>query len=166
MSIIHDALKKVQSKKQNAIILEEIVLQPGEPLPAEPPQKTPKKKNFLAIILLGLVCIVVSAMFFLLFRLIIATNPAPKLISNEIKQKISDKTKTVAQMLPAPHDEPGIKVEGVMQMENKILALIDGDVFEEGQQVRQKTISKITLDSVTLTDIKTGATEILPVKHK
>ena len=54
------------------------------------------------------------------------------------------------------------RVEGVMSMGGKMVALINGDVYEEGQTINGHIIAMITFDSVTI--MENGVKKILPIK--
>ena len=75
-----------------------------------------------------------------------------------------------AKITENPHQDSAsneVHIEGIMSMGGKMTALINGDVYEEGQRVNGKTISDISFDSVTILDngeIKILSTKTLKIK--
>jgi hypothetical protein len=60
-------------------------------------------------------------------------------------------------------EEPGsLRLEGIMDMGAKKVALINGDVYEEGQVVDGKIIAEISLNSIAVMD--NGTKKVIPLK--
>jgi hypothetical protein len=62
---------------------------------------------------------------------------------------------------PAPVNN-GLHIEGVMDMGGKMVALINGNIYEEGQAVNGNIIAVITFESVTI--MENGVKKILSTK--
>ena len=52
-------------------------------------------------------------------------------------------------------------LKGIKELEGRPLALINNDVYQEGDMIKDYRISKITIDSVLLKNIKTGEMKIM-----
>ncbi|MEI6438206.1 MAG: hypothetical protein WCO69_05610 [Candidatus Omnitrophota bacterium] len=145
MSIIHDALKKVQSKNPQASPFPEPPPAPASSSPSTV-DLTPETTNRSLMILMAVVLTVtVVVIFAVIFKLAMDTTQHPK---------------ATAQ----PASAGGIKVEGVMDRDGKMVALINGDVYEEGQTVEGKVITAITFANVTV--MGNNSKLILPIKHR
>ena len=187
MSIIHDALKKVQQTNPQAN-------HHIQPAPAQTPGQTPepiKTKDQLNIpLLVAALCAVVAMLFAALPQLAVRrAPPAPITVvqpqaeeskpavpsNNTIAQVITGAvtvpavpaTQPVAeqpQKKPVDPNDPlsSIQIEGVMEMGGKKAVLINGNVYEEGQTIYGRIITNVTFD--TLTIMENGQKRTFPIK--
>ncbi len=184
MSIIHDALKKVQSKGPNTA--------PDAVPPKEDPAGTittnpatgrspDTTKVTLSILMATVLTIAVIVIFAVILKLGFETTQHPAIKARAITPVPTQTTAapvpppSIAQAantaLPAmplrPPAEPPApdrtRVEGVMDMGGKMVALINGNVYEEGQVVDGNIIAAITFESVTI--MENGTKKILPIKR-
>lgn len=183
MSIINDALKKIQNNRNNlnekdGPILPEPVSSgpktwqpPITPLPqnsaAHPAKKDssrrPAGKRWLIIVFLEILafCLAVWILFVMQPKLFsfLTKQPQPAPISKNLPtQPIPPKPQTVAPPVAitpvAVKMSPNSKLvlNGVMRNEDKMVALINGEIYEVGHYVNGKEISSITLEGVELRD--------------
>jgi hypothetical protein len=185
MSIIHDALKKVQ-QTNNA----------GTPTPTapyqdpfQPPQQEKPQDKISIPLLVAVICAIVAMVFAALPQLAprrISALPAPaattqapaapeqktpepkpvaaapktsssaavsKAVANAVASPVMPAIKPSTQKIVDPNDPlSSIRIEGVMDLNGKKTALINGNVYEEGQTIYGKIISEITFDSLTVID--------------
>ena len=178
MSIIHDALKKVQEKNAKGMPAHPPVSTPPSAAQvAPPPVKEPLQENRTLIILLGtlIVGIVIWAIISNIpkhpseqITIIASQIPIKKTeqsISQPMRAAPGSPTKPAepavvpaAPAVPAkPQVDPNdplssLRVEGIMDMGGKKAALLNGNIYEEGQTIYGRIIAQITLDSVTIVD--------------
>ncbi len=173
MSIIHDALKKVQDKNAREAHAK-------SPAPTPPPaaQTTtsaavtrPDRENRLVILLLG--TLIIGILIFAIItnmpkrpteQVIITASQIP-ITNRQPVPQLPPAQKPLAATAPAPAPLPAqpkaspedpfamLRVEGIMDMGGeKKVALINGNIYEEGQTIYGRIIAQITLDSVTIVD--------------
>ena len=200
MSIIHDALKKVQKNFEHKKELPPV--SPTTPPPAfvEPAQPLSPKTNpdpyrprptisleLLAIIILSIV-VAVLAFTFIVYHL---RSPQPIVIlskethPSDMKPETKTSPQVEAQTQPAPtsdvtavpnnsavssanlptntKEENTLRLQGIMSQDGKNIALIDDQMYEEGEIIHKLKIKKITSKFVELED-KNGETLILKIK--
>ncbi len=127
MSIISEALKKVENSSENY------------PQLLVPPEPSKKRFNWLVVFLLAALAIGIG------FKSLTARH-APK---QQISAIPIPETKQAA-LVPAPLSLPHLQLSGIALMEEKNFAIINGDIFKEGDQVEGAQLVKITKDEVTL----------------
>jgi hypothetical protein len=167
MSIIHDALKKVQNGKQSspdgngpvsgAPDASQPVPGPASDRPKEPSPAIPKP---VLISLMAVVSIVVIALLFILLGLARQTSIHPTIVPETPPLKVSVSVASPTQ--PAPPLEQ-LKLEGIMNMGEKKVALINGSIYEEGQTVDGMTVVKVTESNVTV--LENGVEKVLKIKQ-
>lgn len=189
MSIIHDALKKVQQTNNTGVST------PPPPYqePVRPPEQ-PKLQDTINIpLLVAALCAVIAMIFAILPQIapkktaapaasastLEKKQPAPeaaapavktpssdsmsKAVANAVSTPVMPAIKPAAQKIVDPNDPlSSIQIEGVMDMNGKKVALISGNVYEEGQTIYGKIISEITFDSLTI--IEDGRKRIFSTK--
>lgn len=160
MSIIHDALKKVQSATPAANTL-------ASSPPAGHSQVIDTARP-LTVLMIGVLCFAVIVIFAVLFKLASDTTQhsrpgamtlPPSAIKNKSVLRKHPPVKLNSKSLPT---DP-TRVEGVMSMGGKMIALINGSIYEEGQSIDGKTITAINFAAVTV--MEDGIKEDLPIKH-
>lgn len=131
MSIISEALKKVENSSEN------------RPQLLGPPEPGKKGIHRLVVFLLAALAIGIG-----LFKTLTTRHTPTEQQSSfvipipEIRQ---------AAFVPAPlEDEKLIQLTGIALMEGKNFAIINGDVFQEGDKVGGAKLVKITQDEVTI----------------
>jgi hypothetical protein len=174
MSIIHDALKKVQRSTNQ---LEDPTPQPV--LASSPP--TEVSRPIFAVIT-TIISIAVVILLVILWGLAKETThtstPAALTTAQTMSVQAASSPpvqepafQTASPKVPSPKElgsalvsaipvkavEPedplsSVRVQAIMQKEGKTIALINDNVYEEGQTVFGKIIAKVTLDSVTFMD--------------
>jgi len=163
MSIIHDALKKIQTQSPGANNLEPApaaaTSNPNEQASDNSTDTTKKPLIILMAVVLSITVVIILA---ILYKLASDTTQHAKpaftltAISAWNPIKFRDKAKSLKtqkpETLPPEQIAAGLRIEGVMNMGGKMTTLINGDVYEEGQRVNDKIISEITFDSVTILD--------------
>jgi hypothetical protein len=159
MSIIHDALKKVQQSG------------PAQPAPVAAPDPAVReavvKKPLNIPLLGGIMCVLMIVIATLLQPAAkppaatpVAATPAPAAVVNAPAAVVQP----APQQAVAPADPLStIQIEGVMDMDGKKVVLISGNVYEEGQTIKGGgVITKITFDTLTVT--QDGQERSFPVK--
>ncbi len=135
MSIISEALKKVENSSENRPQLL------GSPEPGK------KGVNRLVVFLLAALAIGIGLKT-------LTTRHTPRQQSSSSSTSLT--TNVIPEMkqaalIPAPlEDEKLIQLTGIALMEGKNFAIINGDVFQEGDKVAGAKLIKITKDEVTL----------------
>lgn len=149
MSIIHDALKKVQDQT---------------PSPAPSPSNTAEKNNGPSSqqIPVWLILTLIAVIVFI-FSLTITKTPPKTFPTDSVASQSSPKAIS-SPTTPSPNtieskpqttaipSENLLRVEGVMDMGTKKVALINGNIYETGQTVQGKTITNITLEHIITMD--------------
>lgn len=190
MSIIHDALKKVQEKNAKltpppaqAPSIREQAVSPDADTSLPQTHSRP-----LTILLLGTLSIVVIIIFAILWSVAKGTteHAAPASSVQPAETIPAPQQPVAAEVIPqtpapaptslnlatsvlapaAPQIDPNdplssLRIEGIMDMGDKKVALISGNIYEEGQTIYGKIIAEITLDSVTIVD--NGSKRTFPV---
>ncbi len=197
MSIIHDALKKVQ--QTNRV---EAPTPPPSPPPApesvHQPQPAGDKDKISIPLLIAVICAVIAMIFAALPQFMprknlsrpapenmpaqprVTTRPAPEPVmtatpsSDAMSKAIADAMSAPAMPAPMPPATPkafdpndpisSIQIEGVMEQDGKKVALINGNVYEEGQTIYNRIISEITFDSLTV--MENGQKRTVPITVK
>ena len=190
MSIIHDALKKVQQMNNTGASLPQAPFPQPEPAPG--PEPRGEKMNIP--LLVAAVCAVVAMVFAALPQLTArkaqapapAAAPAPRQeqpaprpvaeaprapsersmsegVASAVTPPALSAMKPPVQRIIDPNDPlSSIQVEGVMDMEGRKVVLINGNIYEEGQTIYGHIISEITFESLTI--IENGRKRIFPSK--
>ena len=182
MSIIHDALKKVQAQTPG----QPAVKQPQPTGPSIQPQATPAltpddTRRSLTILMAAVLTVAVIVILAVLFKVATDTTqhpgpmtPAVTPVQTPVQTPAQAPTQAPTQAAvpkPQPPRKPaapltpaynGLRIEGIMDMNGKKIALINGNVYEEGQTVNSCLIEAITLESVTI--IENGIKKVLPTK--
>ena len=189
MSIIHDALKKVQEtaqKKTAGSVPRTIPSQPEQEAAIQasaPPAPPSETVSPLMLGIIGALSIAVVVIFIILLKMPGATipaspkesdasaaQPAPAIEPAQTVTAAAAPEKTEPAPTPAvdttPKPDPNdplaaLRVEGIIDMNGKKAALINGNIYEEGQTIFGKIIAGITLDSVTVMD--EGKKRLFPV---
>jgi hypothetical protein len=126
MSIIHEALKKVQQS-------------PITTSPAQPPLKTSPATSRLLLALAGMLVALLIPSCLLQGK---NTNKANWLHS--VRPVLPGQTLACTQL----------KLEGILETEGRRIALINGNIYEEGQTAGTCTITTIHAQTVTISDGK------------
>ena len=195
MSIIHDALKKVQQMNNAGRSIPETPFQGPVPVP----DQTGTRDKMNIPLLVAALCAVVAMAFAALPQLTAKKNAAPaapavatqipaapkkeqptpkpvtpapqnpsantmsKAVANAMASPVMPALKPPAQKIVDPNDPlSNIQVEGVMDMDGRKVALINGNIYEEGQTIYGHIISEITFDSLTI--IENGRKRIFATK--
>lgn len=179
MSIIHDALKKVQTnlQEQEQSGPKRFELEPlgGGPLtPPQPkvepaprkitasgtaPAPRPKSPKGRLIFLFAALCAAAYITY---------TQYSPQIAP--LKRSIQSMARSVpAVTLPAPSPTPVadpnvLKLEGVMNNNGAMLALINGKIYEEGSAINGAKIVRIGENTVTIS--RDGEEEVLQVRSQ
>jgi type II secretory pathway component PulC len=184
MSIIHDALKKVQqSADQKEDRKPQPVLASSPPTDANPP---------IFVIITAIIAIAVVILLVILWNLAKETTrtPSPAAITADQNRPVQTvyhtsvqepATQTATPRGPSPKElgsalvsnrpvkamEPEdplslIRVQGIVQKEGKLAVLINDNVYEEGQTVFGRIIARVSPDTVTFMD--NGRLRTFPVK--
>jgi hypothetical protein len=174
MSIIHDALKKVQQTNNPGSV--------PPPAPLQEPGQRPDPKNVSnktnIILLITTICAIVVMIFAALPQFTpkkTVPTPTPATQITQEKQTAAAPAAITAPVsaTPAPEmpakktNDPkdplsSMQIEGVMDMEGKKVVLINGNIYEEGQTIHGKIISKIAIDSLTV--MEDGKERTFPIK--
>jgi|GEM_PF-3994629 len=173
MSIIHDALKKVQEQQPEPKRFE---LEPlgGPVTPREQPKVGPAPRKITAsgmapapkpkspkgrlVFLFAALCAAAYITY---------TQYSPQIAP--LKRSIQSMARSVpAVTLPAPSPAPAadpnaLKLEGVMNNNGAMLALINGKIYETGSEVNGAKIVRIEENTVTLS--RDGEEEVLQVRR-
>lgn len=179
MSIIHDALKKVQNKDPGKV---KAASRPSESTDPAPALKL-APGNLRFILLCGFLILAALAWTYVrlqppretaevmitAFKIPIGSVPgAPRDLSIPAPPAAFAEAPLSGEgsspLAPEPADPlAAIRIEGIMDMGGgKHVALINGNMYEEGQTLHGRTIHQITLESVTVLD--QGQERILAVK--
>jgi hypothetical protein len=190
MSIIHDALKKVQQTNPSASPMPPAP--PQEPVPAAAPTQAQDKISIP--LLVAVICAIVAMLFAALPQLaprqitVLKTPPAaapvppaaegqqpapepkpaepaapsPQDVSKAVANAVAITTAPMPRVIDPNDPISSIQIEGVMDMDGKKAVLISGNVYEEGQTIYGRIISEITFDSLTV--IENGQKRTLPIK--
>lgn len=161
MSIIHEALKKVQSNRSE------------NPSPTNKPvavEKPFQKPNAFALLLWGFTTfILVSLTFYNLYEYtrrtkemsmtkfyVPASRPATLASAPDVA------TSALAPSVSAPEPKKGeLVLSGIVEMDGKSFALINKEFYEVGESVEGAKITKITPDSIEI--LQKGKTRTIKV---
>ncbi len=184
MSIIHDALKKVQaSTPQHPPAAPD---QPQPPVNGEPAAE--HGDNFITPLWITALCAIVAIFAIATSQLTPKNTPlrpkparvtlpqaAPQLPSPEKAPAPLQASPAVTPPAPAPVTQPAaqqardmndplgtVRIEGVMDMGGKKAILINGNIYEAGQMLYGRTIVDISFD--TLTVMENGQKRTLPIR--
>ena len=191
MSIINDALKKLQdqishSNPKTDAIIQQTELTPAQqagfqPIPLNNPHETyrapeQKTKESRLVLILGIMCLLIglfapiinkqSVILTLLAKLpkqnkitktvpVAAKTPVLKTITPKPVKK-QEPVSSLIKNLTAPISKPSansqsrIIINGIMTRGQQNLALIDGQIYEEGEEVDGVKIIKITTKGATV----------------
>jgi hypothetical protein len=196
MSIIHDALKKVQhslERKHGRHPPEPQTYQSSTYIPPARPQNTPvsplavKKEGVSAkmiFIMVNTILIAAGIIIVLLLRLLETQTPrqdTSALVRQRLEAVIAPgqaatapapQASALATPLPQatdpirPSGPPPLELNGTMLMDERRVALINNDIYELSEYVDGKRITDISLTEATLLDEATGATIILRVRNR
>ncbi len=167
MSIIHDALKKIQRVTPEAN-------QPAANAASGPVQASSlpalqENGRPSTIILVSVISVVVAVLFTILWTLAKETRALPvKPVAAEQAKPLAEAAKPLAPTstemgaaLVAPAPKPAvdpndvlanIHIQGILDKSGKAVALINDNVYIEGDTFHGKPITRITIDSVTIMD--------------
>jgi hypothetical protein len=163
MSIIHDALKKVQEKTAP----QPPFSSPLNPITSPNTDPTPPRQTSRPTLPWLLLSIIISiplaiSAFFLLWPHLNATTKKTIPASALSSPVATPAPVAVPMTATAPDTQSALRIEGVMDMgDGKKVALINGNIYEKGQSIQGKTISRITLEEITV--INNGVEQVLPV---
>lgn len=177
MSIINEALKKTQQdlKKKDATVSVKTPawVQHPAPQPAAAaiftnPSLEQKKKNWHTIVLWELLalCVIGAVLFSLQPQIFDAFNkgnipPPPIQTVSASPQRQTPAVSIARPVRPPPN---AIILNGIMKTGNKWTALMNDEIYEEGDYIKNKKIDKISAEGVTLVDGK--RTIFLSARHK
>ncbi len=141
MSIIYDALKKVEKSVGQKI--------PLDPLPSKPKFN----RVYFIYIAVALVGIALSKILFDFFIIPAQIEP-PKIVKADIRprrvEKETLKNETPPQKFPEEATLPSLFLNGVFFSENEGYALINNRILKVGDTIEGAEVKEITLDSVEL----------------
>jgi type II secretory pathway component PulC len=141
LSIIYDALKRIDKPKENNAIGEK----------AASPAANKKNKTILLYVLIILVGLFLGN---LVFSLITRPKIKTPQITKEPKASSQNlpvaSAKTTAEEIPAPSATPSLVLNGVFFEKNKGYALINNRILYAGEQIEGATVKEITLNKVNL----------------
>ena len=146
--------------------------------PAPEAKRTPKRWYIIVLIEILVLCLVAWVLFVIqpkLFRFsgqVKTSSPAGKSLAKPIQPKPVPATQPVPAAGVFPEirfpmgmsSQDNLVLNGIMMNRNKMVALINGEIYEKGDFVKGKMVSKITLDRVELTD--GDEVTILSVRHQ
>ena len=177
MSIIHEALKKVQANLQNQppAAPEQITGQPpaepaaekqqAEDKAAQPPQKT--KTPFPLLITLVFISTAIAALWFIVPPTMRHISPLLNHLRNTIKTysivPAAKKPDQPPARIMIPSVPPVFNVQGVMTNNGSTVALINGKIYERGDELGGAKITGIAAEAITIS--RNGAEETIPVRH-
>lgn len=154
MSIIHDALKKVQQTNNP-----EATPPPATPQGSVQNPETVKPQDKTSILLFVAAICAVVAMIFAALPQFTPKKPVRTSAVTVTKQPAPEPAATTEPAPAVPAQTTAVtdplnsaRIEGIMDMGDKKVVLINGNVYEEGQTIHGRTITKITLDAMTVTD--------------
>jgi hypothetical protein len=180
MSIINEALKKAQKdlKKKDATgdsggVGTPIWIRPRAPQPAAAavsvsPSLEQKKIGWHTIVLWEILalCVIGAVLFSLQPRIFDAFHkgniPSPHIPPVSASPKPQTPAVSIARPVRPPPN--AIILNGIMRTENKWTALMNDEIYEEGDYIKNKKIDKISAEGVTLLDGK--KTIFLSARHK
>lgn len=156
MSIIHDALKKAQSSPQNPKT-------DPQSETAENPREMSSRNAVIFMISISLVVLFALAGLARIGWHSLAGNPhATARQQAALTIPIQAATNTVspstqpasADSVPAPADiiSRSFKIEGILDHNGKIVALVNGKIVETGDRIGADTVSSINFSGITLSN--------------
>ena len=168
MSIIHEALKKVQSNRSETKTLKDPAV-PSAPVAAAPkPMAAHAQKKPPTVTHLALWCLLIVGVcgftFYNLYQFIMRTTEMA--VAKYPAQTVSVSAPVAApapvvQAKPVPVKKGEILLSGIVLMDGKNFALINKEFYEVGETVEGATITKITVDSVEV--LQKGKTRTIKV---
>jgi hypothetical protein len=177
MSIIHDALKKVQkSMQKNPDTSTPTTSSEGFIETLSSPESQQKSSSAQWIPTLVLVTLAVGGAFLYLrmqknhqpkhLAEIVTAAPVkvapPKVVSTPVPTPPASTTPAPVAPTPAAKPKPVLNIQGVMAQGSKNVALINDGIYEEGSVVEGQKILKISLNAITVEH--DGHQEIIPIK--
>ncbi|MFP4472249.1 MAG: hypothetical protein ACLFPX_00055 [Candidatus Omnitrophota bacterium] len=161
MSTIHDALKKVQQKmspgkenvRENPVTSglspqeKQDAEQPGTPSPS--PKINPKRPTLFRIFLAAFFCLILAGTITYLIYIRGVSHQSPS--ASTIITSAQDQAEPIR-----------LKLNGISRIEGRKVALINNEIYEQGQTVSGLTVESIAMGQVVLTD-PSGARQILKV---
>lgn len=163
MSTIHDALKKVQDDMQPQDVSAEKTPEPEKPYnpfnaPPPLPEKKiaeenpePPKKNSKKITNIIFIVIILCGLGYSIFSLVTRFNfHQLKQFKASIFHTQIQQSKQAQPAVATP--KGGIRIQGIMAMGSRHVALINNDIYEVGDTVEEKRIKLITKNEVTIVD--------------
>lgn len=159
MSIIHEALKKVQNSLQDKISSPPR-LGGAEPLtvvPAEGEAKSGAKGGWKTLVLVLSAVAVLTAGY--VYRQGRYEPPPPVQVNAAPVPQPEPKTETKPE--PKPEHADTLNIHGIMSDPNGNVVLIDNGIYAEGDEVRGVKIMKISLDGIVV--LKDGKEETIRV---
>jgi hypothetical protein len=147
MSIIHDALRKVQAQSPVN----------------ETPAAADTSRHPLTIIIAVVLSFTILIIFGILYKLTVDTTRHGQAATSTPPARITAPQHPSSAPTAGPINSNDPRVEGVMDMSGTMRALINGNVYEEGQSFNGLTITKISFDTITV--VENGAERKLPVKN-
>ncbi len=175
MSIINDALKKVQQGLDNntpanpfadTAPAAEPVAQPSQPVTSTSTKAVVKNKIKSISVLIVATAITLASAIYIWQQVQIAAPYAQQSLSKlvhqttkktDIKAKQPEQLKPMAQLTITPTGEstqqtPPLNIHGIMANASGNLVLINNNVYQEGDVINGVTILKINLDSITISN--------------
>jgi hypothetical protein len=179
MSIIHEALKKVQQGLAPEI---ETLSQEGQQTTS---QESPIKNKIKSIFILSCAIVITGASIFYIYQHFQNGDPKIKIFAKKTFYKLIHKQEPLAVKVKAPEDlkplaqftikppagsqitTPSapitLNIHGIMANSTGNLVLINDQVYQEGDKVDGAKIVKINLDSITV--INNGIKQTVLVKN-
>ena len=159
MSIIHEALKKVQND-----------LEHKSSSPVAAPGPSPKRAGKTALLLLLLFLTALSAGYLYLHaqssKQTVATpaTPAPQTPPPaQVSAAAQPAPQPVPPSAPKPQDPHAFNIQGIMSDQRGNVALINDKIYAEGDAIDNGKIVRISLDSIVIS--RDGQEEIIAVKR-
>ncbi|MBF0489778.1 MAG: hypothetical protein HQL15_04065 [Candidatus Omnitrophica bacterium] len=179
MSIIHDALKKVQKSMQDNT-------SPATPLPSQedvvevlPSSSRTATRNPTSLWLLVVIALMMATLLggYYFLKNQKTNDQLPIKLPINLPLKVAQKppipnvqtaipsvpSSTTPQTTSTPTETPTFTIQGIMSNNNHNVALINNNIYEEGSVINGQKIVKIALDAITLQHAD-GTEEILPTK--
>ena len=166
MSIIHEALKKVQSNQPDN---KNIFIKPPTPkssVPCASPKNilTAQKPMRRPLFLLtgGLVLAALSGFSaYNLYLLSLSKSLVPTTNSNLVASGLPGAQRPNATITPKAPPKNELILSGIVQMDGKDFALINKEFYETGELVGEAKITKITAESIEI--LQNGKTQTIKV---
>lgn len=167
MSIIHEALKKVQANLQKQPVSEEVTVSASAPLRDAPDAPVSTKKQSGPFMTVAAVIFLVGALWFS-YTQVLKYFPRIKTVQlSAFKPQPRPLAKVTATSTNAasPSDPASstLNIQGIMQNKGATVALINNKIYEAGDEING--IKILTISTEFLTILRDGKEETIEVRH-